>query len=73
MRGASRVDMDGGLDAQALRFEGNIGRTTVGVHGILKRFAGSDRIGVYTEEPFSGKFSGVKPPARMIQRPAPPG
>jgi hypothetical protein len=57
---------DGGLDAQALRFEGNIGRTTVGVHGILKRFAGSDRIGVYTEEPFSGKFSGVNALFRVL-------
>lgn len=58
--GVSRVYLDGGLDAQALRFEGNIGSRTVGVHGVIKRTAGPDCIGVCIEEPFSGQFSSVK-------------
>jgi len=58
--GVSRVYLDGGLDAQALRFEGNIGSRTVGVHRIVQRFAGPDCIGVCIEEPFSGQFSSVK-------------
>lgn len=58
--GVSRVYLDGGLDAQALRFEGNIGSRTVGVHGLIKHFAGPDCIGVCIEEPFSGQFSSVK-------------
>jgi hypothetical protein len=51
---------DGGLDAQALRFEGNIGSRTVGVHGAVRRFAGPDCLGVSIEEPFSGQFSSVE-------------
>ena len=58
--GVSRVYLDGDLDAQALRFEGNIGSRTVGVHGVVQRFAGPDCIGVCIEEPFSGQFSSVK-------------
>lgn len=50
--GVSRVYVDGGLDAQALRFEGNIGSRTVGVDGGVQRFAGPDCIGVCIEEPF---------------------
>ncbi|GIQ78722.1 hypothetical protein [Bradyrhizobium sp. RD5-C2] len=60
MRGASRVDMDGGLDAQALRFEGNTGGGTVGIHGIIKRFAAADCVGICVEEPCCGQFAGVK-------------
>ncbi|MDX3970304.1 MAG: hypothetical protein QHD01_27410 [Bradyrhizobium sp.] len=52
--------LDGGLDAQAFRFEGNSGSRTVGVHGGVQRFAGPDCIGVCIEEPFSGQFSSVK-------------
>ncbi|MCK1570795.1 hypothetical protein [Bradyrhizobium sp. 174] len=51
---------DGGLDAQALRFEGNTGSRTVGVHRVVQRFAGPDCLGVCIEEPFSGQFSSVK-------------
>jgi Holliday junction resolvasome RuvABC endonuclease subunit len=58
--GVSRVSLDGGLDAQALRFEGNIGSRTVGVHGAVRRFAGPDCLGVSIEEPFSGQFSSVE-------------
>jgi Holliday junction resolvasome RuvABC endonuclease subunit len=58
--GVSRVSLDGGLDAQALRFEGNIESRTVGVHGVVQRFAGPDCVGVCIEEPFSGQFSSVK-------------
>ncbi|HEX7923675.1 MAG TPA: hypothetical protein VF583_22145 [Bradyrhizobium sp.] len=60
MRGTSRVDLDGGLDAQALRFEGNIGGSTVGVHGIIKRFAAADRVGNCVEEPCFERFASVK-------------
>lgn len=51
---------DGGLDAQALRFEADIGSRTVGVHGGVQRFAGPDCIGVCIEEPYSGPFGSVK-------------
>ena len=58
--GVSRVSLDGGLDAQALRFEGNIGSRTVGVSNVIKRHAGPDCIGSCIEEPFSGQFSSVE-------------
>jgi Holliday junction resolvasome RuvABC endonuclease subunit len=60
MLGVSRVYADGGIDAQALRFEGNIGSRTVGVSNVIKRHARPDCIGVCIEEPFSGQFSNVK-------------
>lgn len=53
--GLSRVYLDGGLDAQALRFEGNNGGRTVGIHGVIKRLAGADGIGGSVEEPISGQ------------------
>ncbi|NEV01281.1 hypothetical protein [Bradyrhizobium uaiense] len=56
-RGTSRVDMDGGLDAQALRFEADIGSGTVNVHRVIKRFAAADCGGVCVEEPWSGQCS----------------
>jgi hypothetical protein len=52
--------MDGGLDAQTIRLEGNIGRRTVGVSSIIVSFAGRERIGDCVEEPFAGQFSSVK-------------
>jgi Holliday junction resolvasome RuvABC endonuclease subunit len=58
--GVSRVFVDGGLDAQTIRFEGEIGSRTVGVHGVVQRFAAPDCLGVCIEEPFSGQFSSVK-------------
>lgn len=58
--GVSKVYVDGGIDAQALRFEGNIGSRTVEVSNVIKRHAGPDCIGVCIEEPFSGQFSSVK-------------
>ena len=58
--GVSRVYLDGGLDAQALRFEGNISSRTLGVHGVIRRHSGPDCVGVCIEEPFSGQFSSVK-------------
>ena len=60
MLGVSRVYVDGGIDAQALRFEGNVGSRTVGVSDVIKRHAQPDCIGVCIEEPFSGQFSSVK-------------
>lgn len=51
---------DGGLDAQTVRLDPNIGSRTVGVAGIVQRFAGPDCLGVCIEEPFSGQFSSVK-------------
>ncbi|WP_441231908.1 hypothetical protein AB7828_29490 [Tardiphaga sp. 215_C5_N2_1] len=43
-----------------VRLESNIGSRTVGVAGIINRFAGLDCVGVCIEELFSGQFSGVK-------------
>ncbi len=58
--GLSRVYLDGGLDAQALRFEGNNGGRTVGIHGVIKRLAGADCIGGGVEEPSSSQFRSDK-------------
>ena len=58
--GVARVFTDGEIDAQTVRLEATIGARTVGVSGIVKRFAGPDCIGVCIEEPFSGQFSSVK-------------
>jgi hypothetical protein len=57
--GVSRVFMDGGLDAQTIRLEGNIVSRTAGVR-IITRNAGPERIGLCMEEPFSAKFRSVK-------------
>ncbi len=59
-RGASRAYLDGGRDAQALRFEGSIGRRTVGVHGIIEGFAAADCFGGGIEEACSGELRGVE-------------
>jgi hypothetical protein len=48
------------LDAQTIRLESNIGSRTVGVSGIICRYAGAECAGVCIEESFSGQFSGVK-------------
>ncbi len=40
--GVSRVFMDGGLDAQTIRLEGNIVSGTAGVRSIVTRNAGPD-------------------------------
>ena len=58
--------MDGGLDAQTIRLEGNIGSHTVGSRGIIVRYAGRECIGACIEEPFSGQFSSVN--ARFAMR-----
>ena len=58
--GVSRVIIDGGLDAQTIRLEGNIGSRTVGGSGIIVSYAGPECIGGCVEEPFSGQFSSVK-------------
>jgi hypothetical protein len=52
------VFIDGGLDAQTIRLEGNIGSRTVG--GIINRHAGPGCSGACTKEPFSAQFSSVK-------------
>jgi hypothetical protein len=52
--------MDGGLDAQTIRLEGNISRRPLGGSGIIVRYAGPECIGGCIEEPFSGQFSSVK-------------
>ena len=56
----SHKNLDGGLDAQALRFEGNIGGRTVGVHGIITRLAAADRVGICIEKPRSGQPTSVQ-------------
>jgi hypothetical protein len=58
--------MDGGLDAQTIRLEGNISRRTVGGSSIIVRYAGPECIGGCLEEPLSGQFSSVK--ARFPRR-----
>jgi hypothetical protein len=58
--GVSRVFIDGGLDAQTIRLEGNIGSRTVGGSGIINHCAEPERTGVCIEAPFSGQFSSVK-------------
>jgi hypothetical protein len=52
--------MDGGLDAQTIRIEGDIGGRTVGASRIIVSYAGPECIGGCIEEPFSGRFSSVK-------------
>jgi len=51
--GISRVLIDGGLDAQTIRLEGNIGSRTVGGSGIINRYTGPEYVGGCVEEPFS--------------------
>ena len=58
--GVSRVIIDGGLDAQTIRLEGNIGSRTVGVSVIIVSYAGPGCIGGCVEEPFAEQFSSVK-------------
>jgi hypothetical protein len=48
--------MDGGLDAQTIRLEGNVGSRTVGVSRIIVSYAGPECIGVCVEKLFSGQF-----------------
>jgi len=52
--------MDGGLDAQTIWLEGNIGSRTAGASRIIVSHAGPECIGGCIEEPFSGRFSSVK-------------
>jgi hypothetical protein len=65
--GGARVLTDGGLDAQTIRLESNIGSRTVGVAGIIHRFAGPDCVAVCIEEPFSGQFTSVKALLPMLR------
>lgn len=58
--GVSRVFIDGGLDVQTIRLEGNIGSRTVGGSGIIVSYAGPECIGGCVEQLFSGQFSSVK-------------
>ena len=51
--GFSGVFIDGGLDAQTIRLEGNIGSRTVGGSGIINRYTGPEYVGGCVEEPFS--------------------
>jgi hypothetical protein len=52
--------MDGGLDAQTIRLEGNIGSRTLGGSGVIVRCAGPECIGGCIEGPFSGQFSSLR-------------
>ena len=62
----SSVFMEGGLDAQTIRLEGNIGSRTAGVRSIITCNAGPERIGVCVEEPFSGQFRSLKTRLPML-------
>jgi hypothetical protein len=66
MPGVSRVFIEGGLDAQTIRLEDNIGSRTVGVSGIIVSCAGPECIGARLEEPCAGRSSSVK--ARFAMR-----
>ena len=52
--------MDGGLDAQTIRLEGNIVSRAAGVRSSITRNAGPERIGAGIDGPFSGQFRSVK-------------
>ena len=52
--------MDGGLDAQTIRLEGNIGSRTVLGRGIIVSYAGPDGIGVCIEQYLSGRFASIR-------------
>jgi hypothetical protein len=54
------VLIDGGLDGQTIRFEGNIGSRGVGSSGIIVSYAGPEWIGVSVEQSCSGRFAGVE-------------
>lgn len=62
----SSVFMEGGLDAQTIRLEGNIVSRTAGVRSIITCNAGPERIGVCIEEPFSGQFRSLKTRLPML-------
>jgi hypothetical protein len=64
--GVSWVFIDGGLDAQTIRLEGNIGSRAVGGSGIIDGDAGPECIGVCLEQYLSGQFSSIK--ARFPRR-----
>jgi hypothetical protein len=53
------VFINGGLDAQTVWLEGNIGSRADGVSGIIDRYVGHERIGVCLEQ-FAGEFSSAK-------------
>jgi hypothetical protein len=59
------VLLDGGLDAQTIRLEGNVGSRTAGMRGVIERLAGPDCVGVCIAEPYPGRFSSVE--ARFAQ------
>ena len=52
--------VDGRIEATSHKFESDIRARTVGVSGIIKRYAGPECIGGCIEEPFSGQFSSLK-------------
>ncbi len=52
--------IDGGLDAQTIRLESTLAARTIGVRGVIKRYACAECLGVCIEEPFSGQFSSLK-------------
>ena len=54
--GVSRVIIDGGLDAQTIRLEGNIGSRKVGGSVIIVSYAWPEFIGGCVEEPFAVQF-----------------
>jgi hypothetical protein len=54
------VLIDGGLDGQTIRFEGNIGSCGVGSSGIIVSYAGPEWIGVCIEQSCSGRFAGAE-------------
>ena len=58
--GVGGVIIDGGLDAQTIRLEGNIGSRKVGGSVIIVSYAGPECIGGCVEEPFAVQFSSVK-------------
>lgn len=60
------MPIDGGLHAQTIRLEGDIGRRAVRFGGITAGDARAERIGIGIERSFAGGFTGID--ARLAGR-----
>jgi hypothetical protein len=58
--GVEPVFAHGGMDAQALRFEGDIGGRALGIDKGVRSHTGSGGADRYIAEPFSGRYPGVE-------------
>jgi len=65
--GVEPVFAHGGMDAQALRFEGDIGRRTRGIDRGVRSHTGPGGADRNIAEPFSGRYPGVE---ALLAKPA---